>query len=176
MRWIVGGKAASGAAASPSQMGRFETRWLTAEKNLSALADLSGKWIDSVHGRRPPRGILLDMDSSVSPTHVPFGPRRCRHGTKSSPRCEPDMPAQLLRALFGNLTEPKEGFKSANIRKTARRASHFPASPPMSSPCAILRSRQPRGAFMGLSRGRDTRHRDAAPCSWRRAKGSVHFC
>ena len=34
MRWIVGGKAASGAAASPSQMGRFETRWLTAERNL----------------------------------------------------------------------------------------------------------------------------------------------
>src|SRR5882757_6235966 len=27
MRWIVGGKAALGAAASPSQMGRFETRW-----------------------------------------------------------------------------------------------------------------------------------------------------
>jgi Transposase DDE domain group 1 len=29
MRWIVGGKAAHGSAASPSQMGRFETRWLT---------------------------------------------------------------------------------------------------------------------------------------------------
>jgi len=43
MRWIVGGKAASDAAASPSQMGRFETRRLTAEKNLSAVADLSGK-------------------------------------------------------------------------------------------------------------------------------------
>ena len=42
MRWIVGGKASHGCAASPSQMGRFETRWLTAEKNLSALADLSG--------------------------------------------------------------------------------------------------------------------------------------
>ena len=69
MRWIVGGKAALGAAASPSQMGRFETRWLTAEKNLSALADLSGHWIDTVHGCRPPRGIVLDMDSSVSPTH-----------------------------------------------------------------------------------------------------------
>ena len=50
-------------------MGRFETRWLTAGKNLSALADLSGEWIDRVHARRPPRGILLDMDSSVSPTH-----------------------------------------------------------------------------------------------------------
>ena len=44
MRWIVGGKAASGVAASPSQMGRFETRWLTVAKNLSALADLSGQW------------------------------------------------------------------------------------------------------------------------------------
>ena len=69
MRWIVGGKAASGAAASPSQMGRFETRWLTVEKNLSALADLCGQWIDRVHGRRPPKGIVLDMDSSESPTH-----------------------------------------------------------------------------------------------------------
>jgi hypothetical protein len=39
------------------------------EKNPSALADLSGQWIDAIHGRRPPRGIVLDMDSSVSPTH-----------------------------------------------------------------------------------------------------------
>jgi len=69
MRWIVGGKAASGCAASASQMGRFETRWLTAEKNLSALTDLSGQWIDRVHARRPPKGVVLDMDSSVSPTH-----------------------------------------------------------------------------------------------------------
>ena len=69
MRWIVGGKAASGCAASSSQMGRFETSWLTAEKNLSALSTLSGQWIDRVHDRRPPRGIVLDMDSSVSPTH-----------------------------------------------------------------------------------------------------------
>jgi hypothetical protein len=69
MRLIVGGKAASDAAASPSQMGRFETRWLTAEKNLAALSDLSGRWIDRVHGRRQPRDVVLDMDSSVSPTH-----------------------------------------------------------------------------------------------------------
>ena len=53
-------------------MGRFETRWLTAEKNLSALADLSGKWIDSVHGRRPPRGILLDMDFERQPDACAF--------------------------------------------------------------------------------------------------------
>src|SRR5262249_35568489 len=52
-----------------SQMGRFETRWLAAKRNLSAVADLSGQWIDLVHARRPPRGVVLDMDSSVSPTH-----------------------------------------------------------------------------------------------------------
>jgi hypothetical protein len=34
-RWVVGGEAAQGCAASPSQMGRFETRWLTVEKNSS---------------------------------------------------------------------------------------------------------------------------------------------
>jgi hypothetical protein len=50
-------------------MGCFETRWLTAEWNLAALADLSGQWIDRVHARRPPRGTVLDIGSSVSPSH-----------------------------------------------------------------------------------------------------------
>ena len=40
-----------------------------APANLSALSDLSGQWIDIVHGHRPPKGIVLDMDLSVSPTH-----------------------------------------------------------------------------------------------------------
>ena len=69
MRWIVGGKAAQGTAASTSQMGRFETEWLANDGNFSALADLSGRWIDRVHSRRPLNGIVLDMDSSVSPTY-----------------------------------------------------------------------------------------------------------
>src|SRR2546425_383793 len=67
MRWIVGGKAVVRRAASPSQIGRFETQWLATDENLSALADLSGQWIDLVLGRRPPRGIVFDMDSSVFP-------------------------------------------------------------------------------------------------------------
>jgi hypothetical protein len=49
--------------------GAFRDALAHAEKNLSALVDLSGRWIDKVHDRRPPRGIVLDMDSSVSPTH-----------------------------------------------------------------------------------------------------------
>jgi hypothetical protein len=57
MRWIVGGKASQGCAASPSQMGRFETQWLAAGKNLSTLADLLGQWIDRVNVRRAPRDL-----------------------------------------------------------------------------------------------------------------------
>ena len=51
MRWIGGGKAASGAAASSSQMGRLRSGGLTAEWNLAVRADLSGQWIDRVHCR-----------------------------------------------------------------------------------------------------------------------------
>jgi hypothetical protein len=69
MCWIVGGRAVTQTAASASQMGRFETEVLVQEANLSALADLPGRWIDRVHARRPVKGIVLDMDSSVSPTH-----------------------------------------------------------------------------------------------------------
>src|SRR3954452_10018950 len=68
LRWIVGGRAVMHNAASTSQMGRFETEVMTQEENISALANLSGCWIDYVHARRPVRGIVLDMDFSVSPT------------------------------------------------------------------------------------------------------------
>src|SRR5919202_2186347 len=69
MRWVVGGRAVMAQAASSSQMGRFETEAMTDEKNLAALTDLSGRWIDRVHARRPVKIIVLDMDSSVSPTY-----------------------------------------------------------------------------------------------------------
>src|SRR4051794_29445491 len=69
MRAIVGREGIDRPAASSSEMGRFETGWLTTEANLATLAALSGAWIDRVHERRPPDGIILDMDSSESPTH-----------------------------------------------------------------------------------------------------------
>ena len=56
-------------AASAGQMGRFETEWLAGPENLAALADLPGQWIDAVHQRRQPRVVVLDMDSSESPTY-----------------------------------------------------------------------------------------------------------
>jgi hypothetical protein len=69
MRWVVGGRAPMGQAASASQMGRFETEWLTRPENFAALADLPGQWIDTVRRRRSPRIVVLDMDSSESPTY-----------------------------------------------------------------------------------------------------------
>ena len=69
MRRVVGGRAVAKQAASTSQMGRFETEFLAADENLTALIDLSGQWIDLVHAPHPPKAIVLDMDSSVSPTH-----------------------------------------------------------------------------------------------------------
>ena len=69
MRWVVGDRAIAAAAASTSQMGRFETQWLSQPQNLAALADLPGQWIDKVHQRRPPKTVVLDMDSSESPTY-----------------------------------------------------------------------------------------------------------
>ena len=69
MRWIVGGKAVERQAASTSQMGRFETELLASDANVEVLANMNEAWIDRVHDRRPPKMIILDMDSSVSPTH-----------------------------------------------------------------------------------------------------------
>ena len=69
MRWVVGDRAIAGFAASASQIGRFETKWLSRQENLAALADLPGQWIGKVHQRRPPKRIVLDMDSSESPTY-----------------------------------------------------------------------------------------------------------
>jgi hypothetical protein len=69
MRHIAGGRAIERAAASTSVMSRFETEILTQSKNLELLMNLVGEWVDRVHQRKLLRHIILDMDSSVSPTH-----------------------------------------------------------------------------------------------------------
>jgi len=69
MRWIVGGRAVTEQAASTSQMGRFETNAMTSATNLTALADLSGHWIERAQARHARTTLVLDIDSSVSPTY-----------------------------------------------------------------------------------------------------------
>ena len=69
MRHIAGGRAIERSAASTSAMGRFETEILTQSKNLELLMNLAGEWVDRVHQRKSLKQIILDMDSSVSPTY-----------------------------------------------------------------------------------------------------------
>jgi hypothetical protein len=66
MRAVVDRTGLDRQAASTSQMGRFETGWLTIKANLAALADLSGAWIDRVHTRRPQTTIVLDIAARQS--------------------------------------------------------------------------------------------------------------
>jgi hypothetical protein len=69
MRQVVGGRAAERTAASTSQMGRFETEILTQRDNLQVLRTLPGQWVNRVRRHRPLTKIILDMDSSDSPTY-----------------------------------------------------------------------------------------------------------
>jgi hypothetical protein len=60
MRTVVGGRVKSQAAASTSEMVRFETEILSSKDNLKHLIDLSGKWINHAHRHRKlPKLILL---------------------------------------------------------------------------------------------------------------------
>ena len=71
MRHVVGGRAALAdkRAASTSEVGRFETEIINTNSNLKKLMDLSGRWIDTVQQRKPPKQLILDLDSSVSETY-----------------------------------------------------------------------------------------------------------
>jgi hypothetical protein len=69
MRQIVGERAKERTAASTSLMGRFETEILTQDRNLQCLMNLPGQWVDKVHQHKRVKKIILDMDSSDSPTY-----------------------------------------------------------------------------------------------------------
>jgi len=49
-------------------MGRFETEILTQAQNLKALMNHPGRWVDEIYKNEPIKEIILDMDSSDSPT------------------------------------------------------------------------------------------------------------
>jgi hypothetical protein len=69
MRRVVGGRAKEREAASTSEMSRFETEMLSSGQNLTALMNLSGTWIDRVQECVPLDKLIMDLGSSVSPTH-----------------------------------------------------------------------------------------------------------
>jgi len=50
-------------------MSRFETEILTNKENLKVLEELSGNWVEKITERTGLKELILDMDSSVSPTY-----------------------------------------------------------------------------------------------------------
>ena len=60
-RHVVGGRAKDKTAASVSLMGRFETEILTQPKNLKALINQPGQWVDEVY---PCKTGKADQDRS----------------------------------------------------------------------------------------------------------------
>ena len=69
MRVVVGWQDSDRNAASPSEMGRFETETLTQEENLKGLARMNSQWVKNAMAHTSHRGVILDMDSSESPVH-----------------------------------------------------------------------------------------------------------
>lgn len=69
MRRVVGGRAKKKETASASEMSRFETEILSPKRNLTALMDIPGTWIDLVQDCAPLDKLILDLDSAVSETH-----------------------------------------------------------------------------------------------------------
>lgn len=69
MRQVVGGRAKESCGASTSEMARFETEMLTLKENLAALEHLPGLWSKCVSDRSGLKRLILDMDSTDSPTH-----------------------------------------------------------------------------------------------------------
>jgi hypothetical protein len=75
---------------------------------------------------QPP--IIRSTSSAISPQQErtePSGHRPCIHGTKSSLRREPNGPGDLLRALFGNVTEPFPIQGWLTFRQAVRRVSRM---------------------------------------------------
>jgi len=69
IRHVMGGRATDRDAASTSQEARFETDVLCHADHLDALMAMPGQRVDRIRQRRPIDNLILDMDSSVSPTY-----------------------------------------------------------------------------------------------------------
>ena len=67
MRVIVGRQGSERKGASTSEMGRFETEFLTQEGNRQALARMNTRWVERAMAHTLHQRVILDMDSSESP-------------------------------------------------------------------------------------------------------------
>ena len=67
---------------------------------------------------------IPSTSNAISPQQERTGPsghRPCRRGVKSSLRREPDVPGDLFRGLFGNVTEPRPSLFESDFEKVRSR-------------------------------------------------------
>ncbi len=88
MRVIVGGRVKKRLATSTSQMSRFATEVVTPRKNLDALMELPGRWVDQVR-----RGKALKRALGRSPSRLASG------RVVSQGWLLPDFPDQLTAVV-----------------------------------------------------------------------------
>ena len=87
-RALIGGRAVENGAASVSQMSRFETELLTSCGNLDGLPALHRTWVERAATVRPTLPVILDPDSSESPTYgARQGSAYNGHAKTCYPRC-----------------------------------------------------------------------------------------
>ena len=174
MRWIVAGKAAERGGMSASRMGWSETEPLATDDNLVALADLSSVWIGRVHERKPPKVIVLAMDSFVNPT---FGEKEKRPTTAVSPsraitRCSCSIGSAIWRnARLGPATYTAPitvaTYWSRSLYATGTRISGATFGPTRPSPCRRYTTSSNRKASVTPSGFRPTGccNRESPICS-----------
>ena len=69
VRVVVGWQGEERKAASTSEMGRFETEFLTQEDNLKGLARINTQCMERAMAHTLHQRVILAMDSSESPVH-----------------------------------------------------------------------------------------------------------
>ena len=110
MRVIVGWQGSERKGASTSEMGRFETEFLTQEDNRQALARMNTRWVERAMAHTLHQRVILDMDSSDLLTRM-----RDRSLVQVS-GMNPRYPDQVCAKEFGHLF---------NVSRHRDRVSHL---------------------------------------------------
>ena len=114
MRVIVGWQGSERKGASTSEMGRFETEFLTQEDNRQALARMNTRWVERAMAHTLHQRVILDMDSSD------LG---IRHTTEGTPlrRCSENRDSNRRRHSYVIPTPAGGGEESERLLKPRMR-------------------------------------------------------
>ena len=120
MRVIVGWQGSERKGASTSEMGRFETEFLTQEDNRQALARMNTRWVERAMAHTLHQRVILDMDSSDLNSSRWF----------STKYLVPNSPPASSSLTSAKIISPGGAIPSAFSRK---KAASIIATPPFMS-------------------------------------------